>query len=276
MQQLWCWWWRSSYMMTWANTQVHSAMTAWRTSLASVLQSSVFTVWLLSHCSKHPDLSCVAVHLHCSASDDSVTGNSHVNNEKQHGCSLGGVQCLFLFCAFVPPQNDRKVAHVRADGSCVSVASVLASVWGQQWLRAMCHPGVTAAQKTSPLCIDLTPETHWRLELVLLLFESCTYRCFFSCDSCFYFLLQQCPSTHNLLTSLRQVEKMLAVHEASYQQGLRALKKKISALHNSTMSMFKKNGEKSHCVNGFVLFYIGSCSLTWCWRRLLSLRCPWI
>ncbi|KAG7219229.1 hypothetical protein INR49_019238 [Caranx melampygus] len=52
---------------------------------------------------------------------------------------------------------------------------------------------------------------------------------------------QQCPSTHNLLNSLRQVEKMLAVHEASYQQGLRSLKKKISALHNSTMAMFKKN-----------------------------------
>uniref|UniRef100_A0A3P8ULJ4 Fibulin-7-like n=1 Tax=Cynoglossus semilaevis TaxID=244447 RepID=A0A3P8ULJ4_CYNSE len=44
-------------------------------------------------------------------------------------------------------------------------------------------------------------------------------------------------STHDLLTSLRQVEKMLAVHEASYQQGLRSLKKKLIAVHNSTMAI---------------------------------------
>ncbi|KAK5866811.1 hypothetical protein PBY51_011356 [Eleginops maclovinus] len=50
---------------------------------------------------------------------------------------------------------------------------------------------------------------------------------------------QECPSTHDLLTSLRQVEKMLAVHEASYQQGLRSLRRKMSALHNSTMAIFK-------------------------------------
>ncbi|XP_006805445.1 fibulin-7-like [Neolamprologus brichardi] len=50
---------------------------------------------------------------------------------------------------------------------------------------------------------------------------------------------QECPPTHDLLNSLRQVEKMLAVHETSYQQGLRSLKKKISALHNSTMAVFK-------------------------------------
>ncbi|XP_054476779.1 fibulin-7-like [Anoplopoma fimbria] len=50
---------------------------------------------------------------------------------------------------------------------------------------------------------------------------------------------QECPSTHDLLTSLKQVEKMLAVHEASYQQGLRSLRKKMSALHNSTMAIFK-------------------------------------
>ena len=55
---------------------------------------------------------------------------------------------------------------------------------------------------------------------------------------------QECPSTHDLVNSLRQVEKMLAVHEASYQQGLRSLRKKISALHNSTMAIFKTGGEK--------------------------------
>ncbi|XP_042371520.1 fibulin-7-like, partial [Plectropomus leopardus] len=49
----------------------------------------------------------------------------------------------------------------------------------------------------------------------------------------------ECPSTHDLLNSLRQVERMLAVHEASYQQGLRSLRKKMSALHNSTMAIFK-------------------------------------
>ncbi|KAK1888069.1 Mixed lineage kinase domain-like protein, partial [Dissostichus eleginoides] len=49
----------------------------------------------------------------------------------------------------------------------------------------------------------------------------------------------ECRSTHDLLTSLRQVEKMLSVHEASYQQGLRSLRKKMSALHNSTMAIFK-------------------------------------
>ncbi|XP_068459904.1 fibulin-7-like [Clinocottus analis] len=50
---------------------------------------------------------------------------------------------------------------------------------------------------------------------------------------------QECPSSQDLLTSLRQVEKMLAVHEASYQQGLRSLRKKMSALHNSTAAIFK-------------------------------------
>ncbi|XP_076588165.1 fibulin-7-like [Chaetodon auriga] len=50
---------------------------------------------------------------------------------------------------------------------------------------------------------------------------------------------QECPSTHDLVNSLRQVERMLAVHEASYQQGLRSLRKRMSALHNSTMAIFK-------------------------------------
>uniref|UniRef100_A0A8C2Z2B4 Sushi domain-containing protein n=1 Tax=Cyclopterus lumpus TaxID=8103 RepID=A0A8C2Z2B4_CYCLU len=49
----------------------------------------------------------------------------------------------------------------------------------------------------------------------------------------------KCPSTQDLLNLLRQVEKVLAVHEASYQQGLRSLRKKMSALHNSTAAIFK-------------------------------------
>ncbi|XP_075994059.1 fibulin-7 [Genypterus blacodes] len=52
---------------------------------------------------------------------------------------------------------------------------------------------------------------------------------------------QECPSSQELLNSLRQMEKMLVTHETSYQQSLRSLKKKLSALHNSTMAVFKKN-----------------------------------
>ncbi|XP_035521473.1 fibulin-7-like, partial [Morone saxatilis] len=66
----------------------------------------------------------------------------------------------------------------------------------------------------------------------VLLLTLCLHQIYFSSA-------QECPSTHNLVNSLRQVEKMLAVHEASYQQGLRSLRKKISALHNSTMAIFK-------------------------------------
>lgn len=36
---------------------------------------------------------------------------------------------------------------------------------------------------------------------------------------------------------------MFAAHEASYQQSLRALRKKIGALHNSTTVVFKAAGE---------------------------------
>ncbi|XP_068168739.1 fibulin-7-like [Antennarius striatus] len=57
---------------------------------------------------------------------------------------------------------------------------------------------------------------------------------------------QECSSTRDLVNSLRQVEKMLAVHEASYQQGLRSLRKRMSALHNTTMAMFKTGGESWH------------------------------
>ncbi|KAM3609209.1 uncharacterized protein V6R79_011042 [Siganus canaliculatus] len=48
---------------------------------------------------------------------------------------------------------------------------------------------------------------------------------------------QVCPSTHDLVTSLQQVEQMLAAHEASYQQGLRSLRRRIGALHNSTVAL---------------------------------------
>ncbi|CAL9695208.1 unnamed protein product [Knipowitschia caucasica] len=50
---------------------------------------------------------------------------------------------------------------------------------------------------------------------------------------------QECTSIQDLLNSLRQMQKMLAVQEASYQQGLRGLKKKLGALHNSTMAFFR-------------------------------------
>ncbi|XP_029951629.1 fibulin-7-like [Salarias fasciatus] len=55
-----------------------------------------------------------------------------------------------------------------------------------------------------------------------------------------------CPSTQDLLNSLQQVEKILAVQESSYQQGLRSLRKKINALHNSTMAIFKA-GKNASC-----------------------------
>lgn len=54
---------------------------------------------------------------------------------------------------------------------------------------------------------------------------------------------QECPSARQLVQSLRQVEEMFAAHEASYQQSLRALRKKIGALHNSTTAVFKAAGE---------------------------------
>uniref|UniRef100_A0A8C6SJB5 Sushi domain-containing protein n=1 Tax=Neogobius melanostomus TaxID=47308 RepID=A0A8C6SJB5_9GOBI len=57
---------------------------------------------------------------------------------------------------------------------------------------------------------------------------------------------QECSSTQDLLNSLRQMQKMLAVQETSYQQGLRALKKKLSVLHNSTMAFFMAAGPPAH------------------------------
>ncbi|XP_028306276.1 fibulin-7 [Gouania willdenowi] len=59
------------------------------------------------------------------------------------------------------------------------------------------------------------------------------------------FSAQDCLSTKDLLTSLQQVEKMLVVHEVSYQQSLRSLRKKISVLHNSTKSFYKANKNAS-------------------------------
>ncbi|KAM3870202.1 fibulin-7 [Diretmus argenteus] len=50
---------------------------------------------------------------------------------------------------------------------------------------------------------------------------------------------QDCLSNQELQNSLRQVEKMLTAHEASYQQSLRSLRKKLSALQNSTMGIGK-------------------------------------
>ncbi|XP_024151811.1 fibulin-7 isoform X2 [Oryzias melastigma] len=44
---------------------------------------------------------------------------------------------------------------------------------------------------------------------------------------------QDCPSKHEIQGSLRQVQKLLSAHEASYMQSLRNLKKKISALQTS-------------------------------------------
>ena len=48
------------------------------------------------------------------------------------------------------------------------------------------------------------------------------------------YTMQECSSSQELQISLRQVEKMLVAHEASYQQNLRSLRKRLSALQNST------------------------------------------
>ncbi|KAM9568591.1 fibulin-7-like [Salvelinus alpinus] len=45
---------------------------------------------------------------------------------------------------------------------------------------------------------------------------------------------QDCPSRQELQSSLRQVEKLLSAQEASYQQSLRSLRKRLSALKNSS------------------------------------------
>lgn len=46
-------------------------------------------------------------------------------------------------------------------------------------------------------------------------------------------LLQDCPSRLEIQGSLKQVQKLLSAHEASYMQSLRNLKKKINLLQSS-------------------------------------------
>ncbi|TDH17090.1 hypothetical protein EPR50_G00005160 [Perca flavescens] len=47
-------------------------------------------------------------------------------------------------------------------------------------------------------------------------------------------LFQDCPSRQEIQGSLKQVQKLLSAHEASYLQSLRNLKKKINVLQSST------------------------------------------
>ncbi|KAM6973311.1 fibulin-7-like [Aplochiton taeniatus] len=47
---------------------------------------------------------------------------------------------------------------------------------------------------------------------------------------------QECPTNQELQSSLQQIEKMLAAHEATYQQSLRSLRLKLTALQSSTPS----------------------------------------
>ncbi|KAK3569767.1 hypothetical protein QTP86_004194 [Hemibagrus guttatus] len=56
---------------------------------------------------------------------------------------------------------------------------------------------------------------------------------------------QECSSTQELQNSLRQAQKLLASHEASYLQSLRSLKRKISQLQNSTARMPSRPGDAS-------------------------------
>lgn len=46
-------------------------------------------------------------------------------------------------------------------------------------------------------------------------------------------LLQDCPSRQEIQGSLKQVQKLLSAHEASYLQSLRNLKKKINLLQSN-------------------------------------------
>lgn len=50
---------------------------------------------------------------------------------------------------------------------------------------------------------------------------------------CHFFPAQDCPSRQEIHSSLKQVQKLLSAHEASYLQSLRNLKKKINLLHSS-------------------------------------------
>ena len=45
---------------------------------------------------------------------------------------------------------------------------------------------------------------------------------------------QDCASRQELQSSLHQVEKLLSAQEASYQQSLRSLRKRLNALMNSS------------------------------------------
>lgn len=46
-------------------------------------------------------------------------------------------------------------------------------------------------------------------------------------------LFQDCPSRQEIQSSLKQVQKLLTAHEASYLQSLRNLKKKINLLQSN-------------------------------------------
>lgn len=64
-------------------------------------------------------------------------------------------------------------------------------------------------------------------------------------------LFQDCPSRQEIQGSLKQVQKLLSAHEASYLQSLRNLKKKINLLQSNAGKQTTRaiNSKKKKCLN---------------------------
>lgn len=86
--------------------------------------------------------------------------------------------------------------------------------------------------------------------------------------------LQECPSTQELQNSLRQAQKLLASHEASYLQSLRSLKRKISQLQNSTARMPSRPGDGNSSSFWREKKKSGSCNNTLIYSFSVSTQLP--
>lgn len=56
-----------------------------------------------------------------------------------------------------------------------------------------------------------------------------------------FFFFQECTIRQEIQGSLKQVQKLLSAHEASYLQSLRNLKKKINLLQSNTLKKATKS-----------------------------------
>lgn len=82
------------------------------------------------------------------------------------------------------------------------------------------------------------------------------------CTPCSSFvLLQDCPSRQEIQGSLKQVQKLLSAHEASYLQSLRNLKKKLNLLQSNAGKLptratnSKQNHQKNGKISAILLFF---------------------